>query len=96
MVDQMPPVNFVDNPHAPEVFALQVTGVASFAGNIHLTFESARVDHKTSPGPINRVVVGRLIMPLTGAEGLRDLRTDYLAKAKAGATEPQAQPRSLH
>jgi hypothetical protein len=96
MVDQMPPVNFVDNPHAPEVFALQVTGVASFAGNIHLTFESARVDHKTSPGPINRVVVGRLIMPLTGAEGLRDLLTDYLAKAKAGATEPQAQPRSLH
>jgi hypothetical protein len=94
MVEQAPTrsITFVDNPHAPEVFAFQVSGVAFFGGNIHLTFEAPRINHIKSPGPLNRVVVGRLVMPFAGAEGLRDLLADYLPKVKAGETAPQAPP----
>jgi hypothetical protein len=63
-----------------------------FASNIHLTFEAPRVNHETSQGPLNRVVVGRLVMPFEGAEGLRDLLADYLPKVKAGQTAAQAPP----
>ena len=64
------PVNFIDNPHAPEVFASAATGFFHHRGNITITFESPRVDHVTTPGPINRVVLGRLVMPEAGAHQL--------------------------
>ena len=54
------------------------------SGVVRLTFESARVNHVTSPGPINRVVMGRLLMPVEAAKGLRDLLVDYLGKIDAG------------
>ena len=63
-----PPINFVDNPHAPDVFADSATGHFVFAGNLRITFETARVNHVTTPGPINRVVIGRLVMPVHAAE----------------------------
>ena len=96
MTNQVP-VTFIDNPHAPEVFAFRASGIALFADNIHLTFEAPRVDHATSPGPINRVVVRRLVLPLSGAEALRDLLIDYIKNTKAGMTAPQApDPRTLN
>lgn len=85
-----PPVNFVDNPHAPDLFADACTGIFFFNGNIRLTFESARVNHVTSPGPLNRVVIGRLVVPLQAAEGLRDLLTDYLGKLQNQSPSGQA------
>ena len=88
------PVAFVDDPHAPEIFVSAVTGYFCLTPNVILTFESARVDHSASPGPINRVVVARLAMSIPAAQalalGLHDfLRTqgyDPTAAAKAGAT----------
>jgi hypothetical protein len=74
------PLDFVDNPHAPDVFADGPSGIAYFGGVVRLTFESTRVSHITSPGPIHRVVIGRLAMPIGGAKALRDLLTDYLKK----------------
>ena len=92
-----PPVNFLDNPHAPEIYADAVTGIFFFQGNIRLTFESCRVDHATSPGPINRVVLGRVAMPLAAAQGLRSLLNDYLGKIDQEGAEPQAPgPQSVH
>jgi hypothetical protein len=64
------PVTFIDNPHAPEVFASRVAGFFNFEGNIVIAFESARVDHSQTPGPVNRVVIARLVMPASGAHGL--------------------------
>ena len=64
----MPKVGFIDNPHAPDVFADGVSGVFHLNGMIRITFESVRVNHSTSPGPVNRVVVGRLVMPINAAE----------------------------
>ena len=38
------PANFVDDPHAPEIFSSGATGFFVANGNITITFESARVD----------------------------------------------------
>ncbi|HEY2048857.1 MAG TPA: hypothetical protein VGH03_05915 [Caulobacteraceae bacterium] len=75
-----PKVNFIDNPHAPEVFASNVSGFAHVAGNIVITLESVRIDHSADPGPVNRVVVGRLMLPVNAAQGLVVGLNDYLNK----------------
>ena len=89
------PITFIDNPHAPEFFADEASGIAFLNENIRLTFESMRVNHVTSPGPVNRVVIGRLVIPLAGAERLRDLLTNYIGKIRGDddqPTPPQAVP----
>ena len=72
------PINFVDDPHAPEVFATEVVGFLVNSGNVHITFATPRVDHVTSPGPINRVVNARLVMPVQGAQALAAGLYDFL------------------
>lgn len=79
-------VSFVDDPHSPVVFADGVSGIAYMNGVIRLTFEVGRVNHITSPGPVSRVVVGTLVMPLSGAQGLRNLLQDYLLQIEKGST----------
>ena len=69
-IPDAPKMAFVDNPHAPDVFADALTGFFALNGNIRLTFESARVNHVSSPGPVSRVVIGRLIMPIAVAENM--------------------------
>jgi hypothetical protein len=63
-------VTFIDDPHAPDIFAGAATGFFNLGGVIMITLETPHVDHSSSPGPINRVVTGRLVMPLVGAQGL--------------------------
>lgn len=93
MADQpAPQLPLFDNPLAPELFVFVLSGAAFFGGNIHLTFESPKMNHAASPPSVNRVVVGRLVIPLVGAEGLRDFLADYLPKVRAGQTAPQAAP----
>jgi hypothetical protein len=65
-----PTVKFLDNPHAPDIFADGATGVFDFQGVIRITLEVGRVNHVTSPGPINRVVIGRLAMPRDQAKAM--------------------------
>lgn len=73
-----PPVHFIDNPHAPEVLATEAAGFWLNQGNVHITFESARIDHSTNPGPLNRVVIARLVMPIGGAQNLAAGLYDFL------------------
>ena len=47
---------------------------------ISITLESARADHSKSPGSINRVVVGRLVMPAQGAQAMAVGLFDFLEK----------------
>jgi hypothetical protein len=77
-------VNFLDNPAAPDIFSSDATGFFVLEGNIIITFESARVNHSTSPGPINRVVIGRLVMPIPAAQRLALGLYDYLEKQGLG------------
>ncbi|MDR3474500.1 MAG: hypothetical protein P4M09_22855 [Devosia sp.] len=77
------------NPHSPDVFADSATGFFVFNGVVRVTFESARVNHTTSPGPIDRVVVGRLVMPIDAAEALAIGLLDFIKKQRAGEGAPQ-------
>ena len=70
MMRSGPPVSFRDDPFAPEFFAHSASGLAIVNGCITITFEAQRVDHTTAPGPVNRVVVARLVLPVGGAQGL--------------------------
>ena len=86
-----PPVSFKDDPQAPEFFSDGVAGIFIFNDTVRLAFESYRVDHSATPGPVNRVVTCRIVLPIRSAENLRDLLTDFIAKQKAGSLPlPQA------
>ncbi|HEY1561926.1 MAG TPA: hypothetical protein VGF71_13740 [Caulobacteraceae bacterium] len=73
-----PTLTFIDNPHSPAVFCDSVSGFFLLNGVISLTLESARVDHSQSPGPVNRVVVGRIQMSVPAAQGLALGLFDFL------------------
>jgi hypothetical protein len=92
-----PPVvndpTLVDNPHAPEVFADDALGFFLRGGVVRITFSTGRVDHRTSPGPINRIVVGRMAMPLSGAQDLAMGLYDFLKKM--GADPARRQPEDV-
>jgi hypothetical protein len=83
-----PPLTFIDNPHAPEVFADSATGFFNLAGNIRITFESLRVNHATTPGPINRVVMGRIVMPIDAAEALARGLLDFIHQQRTQQNPP--------
>jgi len=87
-----PPVSFIDNPHAPEVYADSVSGLFVHNGNVRLTFESARVNHATTPGPINRVVIGRVVLPFAAAEQLRDFLIGFLRDHGSAPRAQEAPP----
>lgn len=77
---QPPPVAFLDDPHAPEIFASGITGYFILNGNVVITFESARADHSASPGPVNRVVCARIVLPIGAAQDLALNLHDLLAR----------------
>ena len=60
--------------------ASAATGFFASQGNITITFESARADHCVSPGPVNRVVAGRVVMPAQAAQALAVGLFDFLEK----------------
>ena len=73
-------VKFIDDPKATELYATAATGFFVSNGTISITFESARADHSKSPGPVNRVVIGRVVMPVAGAQALAVGLFDFLEK----------------
>jgi hypothetical protein len=85
-----PPVTLVDNPHAPNVFADSVVGWYLLNGNIRMTFEATHATHTSSPGPINRVVIGRLVMPMDRAEEMANGLLDFIKQMKAQAATPSS------
>lgn len=76
---------FIDNPHAPDVFADEAMGFFLASGNVRITFVSYRVNHSVSPGPVSRVVIGRLVMSLPAAEAMHRGLADFIARMKAQA-----------
>jgi hypothetical protein len=79
--------DFLDNPHAPDVFADAAAGFFHVNGNIKITFESARVEHSSSPGPVHRVVIGRLVMPVAAAEAFAKGLLDFIETQRNAAQE---------
>lgn len=81
-------IGFLDNPHAPDVFADSASGFFNFNGNIRITFESLRVNHISTPGPVTRVVIGRLVMPLAAAEAMARAVLDFINKQRTQQNPP--------
>jgi hypothetical protein len=81
-------VKFIDNPHAQELFADEVAGFLIFNGNLHITFSSPRVDHSVSPNPVNRVVIGRLVMPVNSAHAFALSIYDFLKQRGIDPSRP--------
>jgi hypothetical protein len=61
---------FLDNPHAPEMLAEGAAGFFLLNGNVHITLTALKVDHSKTPAPVRRVVIGRLVLPSSGAQAL--------------------------
>lgn len=73
-----PSVPFIDNPMEPELFADEAIGFFVHNGVVRITFATARVSHALSPGPVSRVVTGRVAMTIEGAQGLALGLFDFL------------------
>jgi hypothetical protein len=72
------PVGFIDNPGAPDFFADTAIGFHLLNGVVKITLGSVRVNHETSPGPSNNIVIGRLVMSVAGAQNLAVGLFDFL------------------
>ena len=82
---QAPQIGFIDNPHAPEVFADVASGILLHNGNLHITFTSLRgvySNDPSAPPAANYVVAARLVMPASAADAMQKLIADYLNKAR--------------
>src|SRR5258707_12646480 len=90
-----PTVSFLHNPHSPDVFADAAAGFVNLNGNIRITLESLRVDHIAVPGPMARVVIGRLVMPLPAAEALARGLLDFIEQQRT-QQNPPAQTTTRH
>jgi hypothetical protein len=71
-------VNFIDNPLAPDVFADTAVGFTNFNGVVRIALASSRTHHASATGPVNQVVVGRLVMPILAAQNLAVGLFDFL------------------
>jgi predicted deacylase len=89
MADEKPkPLPFIDNPHAPEIFATDAAGFFNLNGCIAITLEAVKSDYSTSPGTISRVVAGRLVLTADGARALSVGLYDFLKKQGIVADPP--------
>ena len=69
LVARSPP-RLINDPHAPETFTTGCCGLSIGGGTVAITFESARCDHSDPACPLERVVVGRIVMPICAAQTL--------------------------
>ena len=76
-----PQIPLAENLFAPELFASEAAYFALGSGTLTITFTSFRFDNSSSPAVQRRVVIGRLVMPIAGAQALAAGLYDYLSKA---------------
>jgi hypothetical protein len=91
MTDKPEIPGFIHNAQSPDVFADNAVGFFNLNGVIRITFESARVNHITSPGPVDRVVVGRLVMPVDAAEGMAQSLLAFIEQQRELASGAESQ-----
>jgi hypothetical protein len=63
-------VPLIDNMFAPEILAGGVSGLAVLNGIVTVTLENPRCDHTRMDPGLERVVVGRLALPVPAAQAL--------------------------
>jgi hypothetical protein len=60
----------VHNPFSQDIYADAAVGFVTYNGNMRITLESVRSDYTQEPIATDRVVVGRLVIPVAAAEAL--------------------------
>ncbi|TWT11713.1 hypothetical protein [Reyranella sp. CPCC 100927] len=91
MVPQAPVYEFIGNVQAPDVFADGASGFHLFQSNVRVTLETVRASHvKGEENKSVRVVIGRLVMPVQGAQALAIGLFDFLKRH--GIDVPGVQP----
>ncbi len=88
------PIPFIDNPNAPETFATNATGFVNLGGAIGITLETVKVNHGKHAGAVTRMVVGRVIMPVAGAQALAAGLHNFLVENNIAPTERPHAPGS--
>jgi hypothetical protein len=84
---------FVENLFAPEYYASEAAYFWAAPGVLTITFTSFRLDHSPDgAGRQKNGVVARLVMPISGAQGLATGLYDFLAKNGGMATARPAEP----
>lgn len=68
----------LENLMASELYASEASFFSSSGNTVSITFTSLRYDYATEPAVAKRVVVGRVVMPTNGAQGLAVGLYDYL------------------
>jgi len=68
----------IENLFAPEIYADTAAFFSIKNGTISITFASLRFDNSESYGIAKNVIIARLVMPLSGAQGLCVGLYDYL------------------
>lgn len=75
---QTPQATYIDDLHAPQVFADEVSGYWVNAGCVHITFDVSRVDHSSDQCPVHRAAVLRVTLPIPIAQMLAVSLYDFL------------------
>lgn len=73
----------VHNPFSQDIYADSAVGFFTYNGNMRITLESVRSDYTQEPIATDRVVVGRLVMPVAAAEALAKGILEQLERLKA-------------
>lgn len=81
--------NLLHNPHSPDVFADAASGFFTFNGCMRITFESFRSDYSQSPVVADRIVIGRLVMPVGAAEAMARGVLDQIERMRADQKSEQ-------
>lgn len=77
---------YIENVHAPEVYASYSPGVANDGANIKISFASQRASHDPAGSGMVNVVIGRLVMPMAAAIGMANTILAFAASEQAKAT----------
>jgi len=79
----------IHNPYSQDLYADAAVGFFTYNGNMRITLESVRSDYTQEPISTDRVVVGRLVMPISAAEVLARGILDQIERLKS---ESDTQP----
>lgn len=70
----------VAHPHLPDIFADDAIAFDHQPGTVRISLATLKMAEPAAPSPIQYVTVGRLVMPVTGAQRLAIALFDYLKK----------------
>jgi len=76
----------IDPPSVHDIYVDEATGFYSRNGTLRITFSTIRANHENNPATMQRVVVNRLVMPLSTAEAMLRNLVEIVERSKAQAT----------